>query len=53
MGVRAAAGLDRAHLYRPGQVADIEDANPAEPVIADVLGDALESAVEPSTGLFH
>ena len=50
--VRAAAGLDRADLHRPGQVADVEDAQPAESLGADVLAHALEPAVEPAAGLF-
>ena len=53
MGVGTAAGLDRAYLYRPGQIADVEDADPAEPLVADVSGDALEPAVEPAAGLLH
>ncbi len=49
--VRAAAGLDRADLHRPCQVADVEDAKPAEALGADVLVDALEPAIEPPSGL--
>ena len=53
MRVRAATGLDRAHLHRPCKVADIQDAKPAEPLGADVVLHTFEPAVDPSPGLFH
>ena len=53
MGVGAVAGLDRPHLHGPAEVADIEDANPPEPVAAHVFGNALQAAVDPSPRLLH
>ena len=53
MGVRAAAGLDRAYLHRPAEVADVEQAKSAKPVVAHVLGNAFEPAVEPPPDLLH
>ncbi len=49
--MRAAAGLHLADLARTSQIADVEDAYAAEPVNADVLADALQSAVNAPTGL--
>ena len=51
MGVRAAAGLHRADLDRPRAVADVEDADAAEAVAADVLADPLPAAIDPAAGL--
>ncbi len=46
--MRAAARLDRRHLLRHPQVADVEDADPAEALLALRLGDTLDAAVEPA-----
>ena len=40
-------------LHRPRKVADIENADAPEAFGADILGDTLESAVDPAAGLFH
>ncbi len=50
MRVRAAAGLYGADLARTLEIADVEDAQPAEALGADVLTDALQAAVQPAAG---
>ena len=51
VGVRAAARLDRRHLLRLFQVADIEDSNAAETLRADRGRDPLGAAVDPAARL--
>ena len=53
MRVRTAAGLHGAHLHRPGEVTDVEDANAAEALGADVVVDTLEPAVYAAARFFH
>ena len=51
VGVRPPAGLHRRDLPRHAHVADVEDADAAETLLADRLGDPLQAAVEPAAGL--
>src|SRR5210317_746276 len=51
MCMRAAAGLHRAYLDRPFEIADIKDANPTETLRADVFVYALQPAIEPAARL--
>ena len=48
MGVRSPAGLHVRDIFGRGDVGDIEDANAAEPVVADSLFDSLVAAVKPA-----
>jgi hypothetical protein len=47
--MRAAAGLDRTHLNRPLEVADIEDPQAAEALLADIFLNTL-FAIQPKGG---
>ena len=51
VGVRPAAGLHRRDLPRHAHVADVEDADAAEALVAHGLGHPLQAAVEPPAGL--
>src|SRR2546426_12489677 len=44
--VRAAAGLHVADVLRTGDVADVEDADPTQPYLADGILDSLRAAVD-------
>ena len=51
VGVRPPAGLHRRDLPRHAHVADVEDPDAAEPLVAHRLRDPLQAAVEPPAGL--
>ena len=53
MGVRASAGLDGCDLARRIQVADVKDADAAEPLGIDVAARARCAAIQPPTVLLH
>ncbi len=53
MRVGSAASLHGTHLHRSREVADVENSNPAEALVADVFVDSLQTAVEPAARLFH
>src|SRR5690606_26554918 len=50
--VRTTAGLDVGDINRVADVADVEDPDPAESIVADRLLDTLRAAVEPSAQTF-
>ena len=50
--VRAAAGLHVGDVLRAGDVGDVEDADAAQPILADRLGHALDAAVDPPRQAF-
>ena len=50
VGVRAAAGLHVADVARVVPVADVEDADAAQPVMADGVPHAFGAAVQPAAG---
>ena len=51
MGMRATAGLHRAHLPGPGQIGNIKNTQATKTRIADFVGDALQTAVHPAARL--
>ena len=51
--VRPAAGLHRRHLFRPADVADVEDADAAEALAAHRSLHALRAAIDPPARLLH
>ena len=51
--MRAAARLHRRNLPRLADVADVEDAHAAEPLLADRLGHAARAAVDAPARLLH
>ena len=53
MGVTAPAGLHLAHLPRAGDVGKVEDAQAAEPLVADIAFDPLQAAVLARTAVLH
>ena len=53
MRVRAATGLHLTHLHRPCQVTDINNAQPAETLRANVFAHAAEPAIDPRPCFLH
>src|SRR5688572_32661116 len=51
MGMGAPARLDRRHLTRPMEIADVEDADAAHPLGAHRVLDALDAAVHTAARL--
>src|SRR5689334_7811969 len=52
MRVRTAAGLDVADRFRVSDVADVEDADSAQTILADGVLDAAGAAVDARTEIF-
>ena len=46
VGMRSATGLNVADVSGIGDIADVEDANPAQSILADCVLDALNAAVD-------
>ena len=53
VGMGAAAGLHRAHLYRVGEVADIKNADALHALLANRVRNPLETAIQSSTGFLY
>ena len=53
MRVAAAAGLHLADLHRTGDIGDVEDAQAAEPLIADALGYPAQPAIDARAAVLH
>src|SRR5688572_966389 len=50
--MRSAARLHSGYLFRPADIADVEDADATKTLGADLSLDTSCAAVEPATGLF-
>ena len=53
VGMGAAAGLHRAHLYRVGEVADIKNTDALHALLADRFRHPFETAIQSSTSFLH
>ena len=53
VGMGAAAGLHRAHLYRVSEVADIKNTDALHALLANRVRNPLETTIQSPTGFLH